>query len=176
MSHEKDDPVRDAIFRRIGATQFLTGEREPGTPLDWDDFGFLCQGLSFAPRALFVVTREITERYSLGPRGAWMLNLISAGIVYPHELSNVFHIGRSLISAELARLTEAGLIESRPGATDRRRSELALTKLGEKVHDEIRDGLANMLTKALSAYSPDEVRLAARILRDLRVNTSAPQE
>ncbi len=172
MSQISDDPVREALLERIGAKPFNSPLREPGTPLDWDDIGFLCQGLSFASRPLFAATQGVTTRYSLGPRGAWMLNLITAGVVYPHELSNVFKIGRSLISAELTRLTDAGLVESRQGATDRRRSELALTDEGRKVLGEIRDELATSITSALSDYSPDEVRLLARMLTDLRENAA----
>ena len=54
-------------------------------------------------------TEAVTERYALGPRGGWMLNLISGGLVHPHELSNVLRIGRSLVSAELARLVATDL-------------------------------------------------------------------
>ncbi|MEO7247653.1 MAG: hypothetical protein ABIW31_04295, partial [Novosphingobium sp.] len=109
----------------------------------------------------------MTERYSLGPRGGWMLNLISGGLVHPHELSDVLKIGRSLVSAELARLLEAGLAESRTGSLDRRRSELALTDEGRKALAEIRADLFHILTSALAGYTPAQVRMLATMLHDL---------
>jgi hypothetical protein len=116
------NPVRDAILNRIGEKASHI-ERPAGAPLTWDDIGLLCQGLVFAQRPIMAATRDVTERNSLGPRGAWLLNLISAGVNFPHELSEVMGIGRSLMSAELVRLTDAGLIISKPGATDKRRTE-----------------------------------------------------
>ena len=130
----------------------------------------MCQGLAFAQRPLLAATKDVTARHSLGPRGAWLINLISAGVVFPHELSEVMGIGRSLMSAELARLTEAGLIESTPGATDKRRTELALTAMGKAEHKVIRSEIERIVRAALADYSADEVRLLSRMLRDLRQN------
>lgn len=168
MRRTKDDPVREAIFERIGVFEARDLDGRTGKPLDWDDIGVLCQGLTFANRPMFEAIKPIQTRYSLGPRGVWMLNLISAGVVYPHELSDVFMIGRSLISAELVRLTEAGLVESRTGADDRRRSELALTEEGEKALKEVRGELESRLKLALADYTPEEVRLLIRMLSSLR--------
>lgn len=168
MKRSPDSPVREAIFRRIEANVVRNIDDKAGQPLDWDDIGALCQGLAFAGRPLQQATRPLTARYSLGPRGVWMLNLISNGIVYPNELSDLFMIGRSLISAELARVTEAGLVESRPSEDDRRRTQLALTPEGEKVVAEVRAELEQRLKEALSGYEPEEVRLLARMLGTLR--------
>jgi len=168
MSGKPGNPARDAILRRIEGLAVHDDDRPANLPLDWDDIGFLVQGLSFANRPVLAASRAVTERYSLGPRGAWMLNLIAAGVVFPNELSEVFQIGRSLVSAELTRLSEAGLIESRPGETDRRRSELALTDKGTQARNEVRGELQRTITTALAGYTPDEIRLVARVLRDVR--------
>lgn len=167
MSGRCDTPEREAILNRITRQRARDDNRPDTAPLDWDDVGFLAQGLTFAGRPLNHATKSITERYSLGPRGTAVLNLIHAGVVYPNELSQVLHIGRSLVSAELARLTEAGLITSAPG-TDRRTTTLSLTEAGQRVHAEARDEIHRTLTGALAAYTPAEVRHFSRMLQDLR--------
>ena len=164
---------RDAVLGRLQSTLHEGAQRPDSVPLDWDDIGFLSHGLVFGNRLLLQSTRAVTEQYSLGPRGGWMLNLISGGLVHPHELSDVLKIGRSLVSAELARLTEAGLIESRTGVTDRRRTELALTAIGNKALAQIRAELFRILTEALAGYSPAQVRMLAKMLQDLRVKAAA---
>lgn len=167
MTIKRPSPVRDAILNRIGE-QASHVEPPAGAPLTWDDVGPLCHGLVFAQRPIHAATKGVTERNSLGPRGAWLLNLISAGVNFPHELSEVMGIGRSLMSAELVRLTDAGLIVSKPGATDKRRTELALTDKGEVEHKVIHAEIERILRAGLVNYSPDEVRMFTRMLRDMR--------
>ncbi|MDE2597432.1 MAG: winged helix DNA-binding protein [Sphingomonadales bacterium] len=136
--------------------------------LGWDEIGFLCEGLAFAARPLRQATQSVTERYDLGPRGAWIINVISGGVAYPLDLARVFKVGRSLITAELARLTEAGLITSRPGEADRRRVELALTPEGEAASAQICDEMRAAILRNLAGYSADEVLHFAEMLRTVR--------
>lgn len=136
--------------------------------LGWDELGVVVEGLAFSQRPLRAATREVTRQYDLGPRGAWILSLISGGKCFPLELSKSLKAGRSLITAELARLTEAGLVTARPGRDDRRRSELALTDLGHQACQRVRDEMARIVRRNLSAYSAEEVRLFSRMLRDVR--------
>lgn len=138
--------------------------------LNWDEIGFLCEGMSFASRPMHEATRNITEEFSLGPRGAWILVLIANGHIYPLDITNVFKIGRSLISAELARLTEAGLITSVKSPHDRRRTALALTPIGEDARRRAKEQLAALVLDRLKDYSRDELLLCARMLRDWRAN------
>ncbi|TAL01202.1 MAG: hypothetical protein EPO08_11135 [Rhodospirillaceae bacterium] len=134
--------------------------------LSWEEVAFIAEGLSFSSRQLKFATQGITAEYSLGPRGAWILILITAGLVFPLDLTNVFRIGRSLITAEIIRLTEARLITYRKSTRDRRRVELALTPLGEKAVQRIRDELSKTVIQRLSNYTREEVLLCARMLRD----------
>lgn len=173
MGIEQDIARRDAILSRFLPEQSQTEPWKDESPLVWDDIGSLSHGLVFGPRSLHQATRDITERYSLGPRGGWMLNLIGAGVFHPHELSDVLKIGRSLVSAELTRLTEAGLVTSTTGKADKRRSELKLTALGQAALDEIRSELFRSLTFALKDYTPGQVRLLTKMLHDLRDSAAA---
>lgn len=148
----------------------------PPSTIGRDEIAFIAEGLAFGPRALRAATAKVTERYGLGPRGAWILNVISNGVAYPLELASVFCVGRSLITAELARLTEAGLIDSRPGQNDRRKTELTLTLLGKQASAEVRDEMAAIVRRRLAGYDAGEVRLAAEILRALSNEPGTPEQ
>jgi DNA-binding MarR family transcriptional regulator len=138
----------------------------PGpSSIGWDEIAFLAEGLAFGQRALRAATRKVTERHDLGPRGAWILNVVSNGGAYPLELASVFCVGRSLITAELTRLTEAGLIDTRPDKDDRRKTELTLTPLGRAASDELRQELSEIIRRRLAGFDAAEVRLAAEVLR-----------
>jgi DNA-binding MarR family transcriptional regulator len=172
------DDARTATLRRFSsdlnrATPRRKTDTKPST-IGWDEIAFLAEGLAFGPRALRAATATVTERYSLGPRGAWILNLISNGVAYPLELASVFCVGRSLITAELARLSEAGLIDSRPGKDDRRKTELSLTPLGKAASDEIRSELCAVVRRRLAGYDAAEARLTAEMLRALANEPEAP--
>jgi DNA-binding MarR family transcriptional regulator len=140
---------------------------QPGE-LDWDELGFICEGLSFGQRPIRAAAHAVTHRYNLGPRGAFILSLISNGVAYPLELAAVFNVGRSLITAELTKLTEAGLVVATPGKDDRRRSQQALTPAGQAACDEVRAAMGHIISRNLSGYSPEQVRLFSQMLHDVR--------
>lgn len=167
--HEGES-IRERVQRQGDRLRALP---TPTGPLTWDDIGFLAHGLAFAPQSLHKAIAGVTKHHDLGPRGAWILNLIDIGVVFPHELAEMLRIGRSLVSAELARLAEAGLVTSQPGARDRRRTELALTESGKVVRQEVQAALAALITGALAHYTPEELRLCARLLSDMR-HAAAP--
>lgn len=144
--------------------------------LSWEEIGFISEGMSFASRPIRNATQDITDEYSLGPRGAWMIRLISRGEVYPLDMTKVFHIGRSLITAELTRLIDAGLITYSKSSNDGRRVELTLTPLGELVNRRVKQELTKLITRRLSSYTREEVLLCARMLHDFRVSGSESVE
>jgi DNA-binding MarR family transcriptional regulator len=158
-------PTREESMRKIVST--YAGEKRNGD-LGPDDLGFLSEGLAFAQRPLMEGKEKVTQRYNLGPRGAFILNLLSNGLMYPLDLANALCCGRSLITADLSRLTEAGLITTRPGAHDRRRVELTLTEAGLQATEEIRRETSRIILTNLAAYSADEIRKFAEMLRAVR--------
>lgn len=135
--------------------------------LSWDDVRRLCDGLVLALLPLKAATQEITQRYDLGPRGGWILTLIAAGVRFPMDIAQTLRASRALIAIELRRLTRAGLIETIPGAADRRRSELGLTALGVAASQEVRDSAAHMVRRTLASYSAGDVRMIAQALQDI---------
>lgn len=165
---------REAILGKVTSPPPASHRPPRAAPADgpqsmaWEDLGRVAEGLALGQRPIKAAAREVTRRYDLGPRGAFILSLISGGITYPLELATALNVGRSLVTGELARLSQAGLIRATPGKTDRRRSQLALTPLGLQVNEEVRAAMRRILTRNLGAYSADEVHLFARMLRDAR--------
>ena len=154
---------------RQGTDPMRKPARADPLQLTWDEIGLLSEGLTLSARALRNVTQDITDEYVLGPRGAWMVHLISTGQVFPSDLTQVFHCGRSLITAELTRLTDAGLITYRKSTSDGRRVELTLTPLGRTVERRVKEALTKFILERLSAYTREEVLLFTRMLREFRV-------
>jgi DNA-binding MarR family transcriptional regulator len=142
-------------------------DRAAAQELTWDEIGFICEGLVLAPRPQRDATRSITEEYSLGPRGAWIAVLISIGeVVFPLDLTKFFHIGRSLITAELTRLSDAGLIVYRKSENDGRRVQLVLTPLGHSVQRRVKAELTKLVTRGLASYTHEQALLFGRMLHD----------
>ena len=142
-------------------------DRNDAQELSWEEIGIICEGLVLAPQPQKFATQRITAEYSLGPRGAWICLLISIGeVVFPLDLTKFFRIGRSLITAELTRLSDAGLIAYRKNAGDGRRVELTLTPLGQKVQRRVKTELAKLVKRQLSTYTREEALLFGRMLHD----------
>lgn len=144
--------------------------------LSWEEIGFLCEGLSLASRPMGLAVQDITDEYSLGPRGAWITILIATGRIYPLDLAEQFRVGRSLITAELVRLADAGLIEYAQNAQDGRRLELKLTSVGNTVQRRVKDELSKLVLRRFAAYTREEALLCARMLRDFRMPSSEESE
>lgn len=156
---------------KVAAMKNRTGAA--GLKLSWDEIGFICEGLALSSRPLRFATQAITQEYSLGPRGAWMVLLISTGEVYPLDLTKIFQVGRSLITAELNRLVDAGLITYQQSTQDGRRVQLALTPVGQKVLERVKADTAKLVLDRLKAYSREEILLCAKLLRDFRLPDTA---
>ena len=171
---DRDQTLRNFASNLSRSTPARAG-REGAAEIEWEEIAFLAEGLAFGPRVLRSATAKVTERYNLGPRGAWILNVISHGIAYPLELASIFCVGRSLITAELSRLSDAGLIDSRPGKEDRRKTELTLTPLGHKASAEIREELSAIIRRRLAGFNSQEAQLAAEVLRALSKEPDAQQ-
>lgn len=157
---------REELLRRAFARQ---DARDTGPPsaVEWPDLAPIIEGLVFAGRPIGEATQGVTDRYDLGPRGCHILSAINSGISFPLDLASLLKIGRSLVTAELNRLTAAGLIEATPGKDDRRRSELSLTAKGLQASIEVSGELDRIIRNNLSAYTAEEVRLFSRMLADV---------
>ncbi len=159
----------DQRERLLGLVFAEGSARAPGSSENRVDPAVLADviaGLVFAQRPITEAGKEAAQLYDLGPRGTFILSLVSRGVRYPKDLAIVLRVGRSLVSAELSRLTDAGLITATEG-DDRRRTELSLTPLGESVNASVRSKLTGSLERSLAAYSADQIALFAQMLREV---------
>lgn len=144
-----------------GAFNSETGAESPYTS---EEVGFFFGALSAARKRFGHVTGAISREFSLGPRGPWIVGLIGRSPMSPHELAHFFNIGRSLVTAELTQLQDAGLINYEKSATDGRRVELSLTPLGCEVRNRLARDLAALLEQRLTSYSKEQVLATAQML------------
>lgn len=131
----------------------------------WDKIGKLVEGLAYASRPIHASARDVAKKLGLGRRGPFILNLVSEGREYPNELATKFGTSRSLITADLNRLIEAGLLTATSAETDKRRTRLQLTEAGRVVCGNIRSEMARIVTRNLATYSEDETRLFMEMLQ-----------
>lgn len=164
------DVSREHILQRIftdadgGKEQRQHGPEESGEAV----LDEIIAGLVFAQRPIRDAARTMQERYDLGPRGSFILSMIDKGVIYPLELATVLKIGKSLVTSEVNRLIGAGLVKTAPGPSDRRRSQLSLTPAGKEAAIAFRQAVQNVLRHGLGQYSAQELRLFARMLKDVR--------
>jgi DNA-binding MarR family transcriptional regulator len=136
--------------------------------LGWDTIGQLMEGLAYAQRPIHAAVRDITRQLGLGPRGAFILNLVSSGTEFPNALATTLGTSRSLITADLNRLIEAGLIVSNPASDDKRMSRLQLTDAGRKACADIRECMARIVKRNLASYSEADIRMFSEMLGAVR--------
>ena len=169
MTRIKRDEVLEKIIPSRKARRPAETDRQDGdVDFGWDELSLVISGLALAQRPISAAARQVTRRFGLAPRGAFILNLISGGVTYPLELASALKVGRSLITAELGKLTEAGLITATPDRDDKRRSELALTPAGAAACEEVRGSMQRILTRNLRHYSREQILLFGAMLRDSR--------
>jgi MarR family transcriptional regulator, organic hydroperoxide resistance regulator len=65
------------------------------------------------------------------------------------------------------RLVEAGLVERRPAAADRRRVDLTLTRRGRRLHEQIAGAREDFLRLAAEMLAGRDLEPALAVLRDL---------
>jgi DNA-binding MarR family transcriptional regulator len=131
-----------------------------------EEISLFCNVLGVAPRQMMKAREEITLRYDLGPRGAWIIGLLQSGMTSPSALTEALCIGRSLVTAEISRLQQAGLVRGNQNVRDGRRIVLELTEEGWRVSQELRLALNEFVTGRLAGHSREEVLSCLALLRD----------
>jgi DNA-binding MarR family transcriptional regulator len=167
FAREQSAPASREPSRGVPRNEDGLDSTEPGaSPLSWDEVGFLLQSIMAATRQWRNATQRIRDEFSLKPRGPWILGLIYSGnVVFPADLAKFFQCSPSLITGELDRVIDAGLVTTRKHEADGRQIELLLTPLGQEVSQSISATVLEMVQKPLSKYTREEVLLCARLLR-----------
>ena len=160
------DKQREQLLELVFADGGKQREKAGGSGFDPAVLADVIAGLVFAQRPINSAAKAAAEAYDLGPRGPFILSLISRGVCYPKDLAMILRVGRSLVTAEIVRLTEAGLISAQAG-DDRRRSRLSLTPSGERVNLSVRAQIVDLLTHSLSGYTADQLLLFSKMLREV---------
>lgn len=151
--------------RAVSSSESL--ERGNGIPvLSRDDIGYFSQAVASSRGQFTIATKRVCEDFELAPRGPYIIGLLGRQPRSPHELADFYNVGRSLITAELSRLSDAGLIEQVKDEADRRRITLSLTPAGQKVYQRLGEDIRSFIEKRLSGYTRDEIMLCARLLSD----------
>lgn len=132
------------------------------------EVGELFECMTFASRPLRDSAAALTQKHGLGPRGVHILAVIDAGAGYPLDIARAFDVGRSLITAELNRLIDAGLIRTRQSVADRRRTHLTLTSKGKKVRIALRAEMQRMFEASAPGFTRDEILTCIRVLKAFR--------
>lgn len=127
----------------------------------------LVQALTHATAPLSEASLPVRSRLDLGPRGTMILNQITSGRVQPSQIAAALNVGRSLISADLARLEKIGLVARKPGK-DLRSAELSLTKEGLDVMLEVKANLQKLIRARIGHYTREELDFCTRMLSELQ--------
>ncbi|MBV1686251.1 winged helix DNA-binding protein [Novosphingobium sp. G106] len=151
-------------------------EQDTGGDLSRVELGLIFDGLSQALRPIRVAVSEITKEFDLGPRGAFILSLIDGGVVHPLDVAVALGIRPSSATAELRRLADAGLVQSRQDEIDRRKTVLSLTPDGQVASNRNFQAMTRVVLENLKGYSSSELRLFSRMLSDVRKGCSVIEE
>ena len=145
---------------------------EPALSVTWSEIGRLAEAITFARTQLFAPAQGIREAHRLGPRGIWILGLISSGrIRFQSDIAKLWNLARSMVTEEMNRLIEAGLVATRPDDADRRQIRLELTAKGHQVNDQLGSAFAEVINTRLAGYSHEDLALCIRLLDDLAGST-----
>ncbi len=122
---------------------------------------------------LFISHQEERERVAseLGLNGTDLITLFHLqpdGAVAQRDLAEHWACDPSWITARIDRLEHVGLVERRPGRTDRRIKTVSLTSAGEKVRAAGLEGFAKP-PDILLELSTDELREVAAALDRLPI-------
>lgn len=139
---------------------------ETADALDHEDMRAFTHALTSARGQFTHATKALCIEFSLGPRGPWIIGLIGRSPIAPHQLATFYNVGRSLITAELNKLAEAGLILQTRDSADGRRVTLSLTAAGQQIYKRLGKDLDAFLSERLMGYSREEVMLCTRLLAD----------
>lgn len=90
----------------------------------------------------------------------------------PGALGHALNLSSPAVTALVDRLERSGHVTRTRGTTDRRRVELAMTDSARVIGRQLFRPLAERLGHALENYSPEELFLVERFLREMTLATA----
>jgi DNA-binding MarR family transcriptional regulator len=144
-----------------------------GLALSWAEIGRLAEALTVAREELLTPALEINQRFSLGPRGIWIIGLVATGRIRTQsDVARLYRIGRSMVTEQIGLLVRQGLVVSEQSKEDQRKKAISLTELGWSVNQQLGDAFTARLQERIGHYSADEVNLCIDLLYDIAGRTS----
>ena len=83
------------------------------------------------------------------------------------------HTTRGNLSGVIDRMIESGYVSRREDASDRRKKQITLTKIGQKKHDEIETMMRKHIpefSKKISEIPLESVTTSLQMIRDIHIN------
>lgn len=136
--------------------------REPG--LD-PDIEALLIATTDVQRVTNRLLKTISRKRRLTERGLHIINLIRVGLNRPSRLIEYFDVLPSTITSDTEKLVAAGFIERQAVLSDRRVTQLALTRKGVAVRQEALAHLNGALRERLAQIPPEDLRICVETLR-----------
>ena len=153
-------------------------ERAAGSPplrarLPSGPIGRLLASVGNLSNMLGVVHSRYAQSRDLGIRGIWTLSAISEGHASPGDIARLGMLPPSVVSGDLNRLIDAGMIERRRDGSDGRRLLYSLTESGRDVLAGAHALYIEMLGEKMGAYPPEEVDRLLRLLYEISLHVRA---
>jgi DNA-binding MarR family transcriptional regulator len=130
-----------------------------------DTVGFLLSQIGFKVAAGF---KEALARFEVDPREFAVLNMLGPADGIPQQtVSDLLSIPPSSLVTLIDHLEEAGLVERRPHASDRRVRSVILTPLGRERLAEMVQAAIGFNDRIRTGVGPDDEALLVRILHQI---------
>lgn len=157
-----------AVERSSSGRRSRREQRDRSVDIAWSDVGRFAEAIMRAQRELLSAARGIREEFALGPRGTWILGLIATGRIRTQaDVVKRYDLGRSIIAEEMARLTQAGLVQSERDGGDRRQVALRLTRAGEQANARMGEAMAAHMAERMEGYTLGDLLFCTGLLEDM---------
>ncbi|MCR5870999.1 MULTISPECIES: MarR family winged helix-turn-helix transcriptional regulator [unclassified Sphingomonas] len=153
---------RDRMSEDLPKTVAHLQARLPSGPI-----GRLLASIGNLSTSLGAIHARFAQDHGLGPRGIWIMSWISEGQGNPGAIARAMILPPSVISGDLNRLVEQGLVVRQRGAADGRRLDYSLTETGQALLAKAHARYVAILQGKFAEYPPDQIDALLRILFEI---------
>jgi len=155
------------------------GQREPMNPdqrpspahlharLPSGPIGRLLASIGNLSTSLGAIHSRFAQANDIGPRGIWILSWISEGQGNPGAIARAMILPPSVISGDLNRLVECGLVVRQRAAADARRLDYSLTQAGQALLAQAHARYVEILADKFAKYPAEQVDALLRMLFEI---------
>jgi DNA-binding MarR family transcriptional regulator len=132
--------------------------------------GRLLASIGNLSNSLGAIHSRYAQNHDLGARGIWTLSAISEGHASPGAIARLLMVPPSVVSGDLNRLLDAGLIERRRDGSDGRRLVYSLTEDGSALLSGAHSIYVSILGDKMASYPPEEIERLLRVLYEVSLH------